>query len=244
MGQPIGAFYGFINDGMFQSAAEINALNQTARQRTGDATAVYQSGALPGRLRFRDVNGDGTVTLADRTIIGSPHPDFTAGLDLQFRRGSFDVSSTLFGTFGNDIFDAQKEFYVFRNFSTNVRKDRLSNSWTPDNPNAKYPEPDVDDNSTRAISSFYVEDGSYVRLRNVQVGYTPPPNLLRGLSNARLYLQGENLLTFTGYDGLDPALPAAFVERGGADVRDQYRGVDRGVYPSSRVFSLGVTTSF
>jgi TonB-dependent starch-binding outer membrane protein SusC len=247
LGHPIGSFYGFIADGMFQTQAEINALNQAARQQTGDATAVFQSGADPGRLRFRDVNGDGVVTLADRTIIGSPHPDFTAGLDLGFRWKLWDLSATLFGSFGNDIFDVQKEFYVFRNFSTNVRRDLLTDSWTPENPNAKYPQLDVNDTYSIQVSSFYVEDASYVRLRSVQLGYNVPPRLSRWLPGGRVYLQAENLFTFTGYDGLDPELPAlgGTVATGAAgDVRDQVRGIDRGSYPSNRTFSIGLTTSF
>jgi TonB-linked SusC/RagA family outer membrane protein len=231
VGHPIGSFYGLIAEGMFRDAADV----------AGHAT---QTGAAPGRLKFRDVDGDGQVTLADRTIIGNPHPDFTAGLDMTYRRGPFDVSATMFGSFGNDIFDVQKEFYIFRNFSTNVRKDLLANSWTPQNPNAKYPRVDVNDIYSSAISSFYVEDGSYVRLRNLQLGYDVPPRLLRWVPAAKLYVQAENLFTITGYDGLDPALPAARVSGPAGDIRDQYRGIDRGSYPSSRTFSLGMITNF
>ena len=243
VGHPIGAFFGYIQDGIFNSPAEVTA-------------HAAQDGKAPGRFRFKDVNGDGTVTLADRVIIGSPHPDFTAGLDLGARRGNFDVSATLFGSFGNDIFDVQKEFYVFRNFSTNVRDDLLENSWRPANPTAprdqwtaanpgaKYPILDQNDNFSRAISTFYVEDGSYVRLRTLQLGYSVPPRYARWLSATRVYLQAENLFTMTGYDGMDPALPAASVFGAAGDIRDQYRGVDRGTYPSNRVFSLGLVTSF
>ncbi len=207
------------------------------------ASHAKQDGAAPGRIKFRDVDGDGEVTLADRTIIGNPHPDFTAGLDLGVRRGNFDLSATLFGTYGNDIFDVQKEFYVFRNFSTNVRKDLLNNSWTPEHTNAKYPRLDQNDVFSHAISSFYVEDGSYTRLRNVQLGYNVPASM-RWLPGSRIYVQAENLFTITGYNGLDPALPAANIFGPAGDIRDQYRGIDRGVYPSSRTFSVGVTTSF
>jgi hypothetical protein len=231
LGNPIGAFYGYIADGLFRDAADVSG-------------HAKQNGAAPGRIKFRDVNGDGEITLADRTIIGSPHPDFTGGLDLEYLRGRFDVSATVFGTFGNDIFDVQKEFYVFRNFNTNVRKDLLTDSWTPENPNAKYPRLDVDDTYSKDISSFFVEDGSYVRLRNVQIGYQVPPRYARFLTNARVYVQAENLFTITGYDGLDPALPAANVFGPAGDIRDQYRGVDRGTYPTNRVFSIGITTSF
>jgi TonB-dependent starch-binding outer membrane protein SusC len=250
VGYPIGAFYGLILDGIFQNQAEIDALNERARQITGDPDAVYQDGAAPGRFRFRDVTGDGRVTAADRTIIGDPHPDFTAGLNLGVRWNNWDLGASLFGTFGNDIFDVQKEFYVFRNFNSNVRRDVLSQSAVLNeagevsNPDAKYPRLDVTDEFSRAISSFYVEDGSYVRLRSLQIGYTVPPGRFPGLENVRIYVQGENLFTITGYSGLDPALPASSVSSAGMDIRDQARGIDRGAYPSNRTFTLGFGVAF
>jgi TonB-linked SusC/RagA family outer membrane protein len=241
VGHPIGAFYGLVADGFFPNAADATShatVNGTC------PVAPCQDGAAQGRLRFKDINGDKKITLADRTIIGTPHPDFTAGLDMGYRRGNWDLSATVFGTFGNDIFDVQKEFYVFRNFSTNVRKDLLTDSWTPENPNAKYPRLDINDNYSHAISSFYVENGSYVRLRNVQVGYNVPARFARWVSATRVYVQAENLFTITGYDGLDPALPAANVTGPAGDIRDQYRGIDRGTYPSNRTFSIGLVTNF
>jgi TonB-linked SusC/RagA family outer membrane protein len=230
VGQPIGAFYGYVADGFFQSDAE--------------AAASGQDGAKAGRIKFRDVNGDGKITADDRTIIGSPHPKFTSSLDLGYRYGNFDISGTVFGTFGNDIFDNQKEWYVFREFNTNVRKDLLANSWTPTNPNAKYPRIDISDTYSSAISSFYVEDGKYIRMRNLQLGYNVPSSLSRWLSATRVYVQAENLFTITGYNGLDPSLPAADVNGAAGDIRDQYMGIDRGSYPSSRTFSVGITASF
>jgi TonB-dependent starch-binding outer membrane protein SusC len=227
---PIASFFGYQADGFFRDAADV-------------AAHAAQEGKAPGRIKFRDVNGDGRITLADRTIIGNPHPDLTAGVDGAVRRGKWELSGTVFGSFGNDIWDAQKEFYIFSNFSTNVRKDRLTDSWTPENQNAKYPRIDQNDTQSSALSSFYVEDGSFVRLRNLQLAYTLPEGA-RYLRNARIYLQAENLFTITGYDGLDPALPVRDVTSGGRDVRDQYRGVDTGVYPSNRTFSIGITTSF
>jgi TonB-dependent starch-binding outer membrane protein SusC len=231
VGHPIGSFYGLIADGFFRDAADV-------------ANHATQDGAAPGRIKFRDVNGDGQITLTDRTIIGTPHPDFTAGLDFEYRWRDWDVSASVFGTFGNDIFDVQKEFYIFRNFSTNVRRDLLANSWTPERPNSKYPRLDVNDNYSHALSSFYVEDGSYVRMRNLQIGYTVPTRMARWISAARVYVQAENLFTRTDYEGLDPSLPAANIVGPAGDIRDQYRGIDRGTYPSNRTFSIGIVTSF
>jgi len=229
---------------MFKDAADAAA--RTAAGGCGVAAGKQpcQSGADPGRLKFADINGDGNVTLADRTIIGTPHPKFTTGLDGSLRRGNWDLSATVYGTFGNDIFDVQKEFYVFRNFSTNVRQDLLTDSWTPTHTNAKYPQLDINDSYSHQISDFYVEDGSYIRLRTLQLGYNLPPAWAKWTQASRVYVQAENLLTFTGYDGLDPALPAANVFGPAGDIRDQYRGVDRGTYPSNRTFSIGLVTSF
>jgi TonB-linked SusC/RagA family outer membrane protein len=234
VGYPIGSFYGLICDGIFMDANDV-------------ANHATQDGAAVGRLKFRDVNGDGQITSADRTIIGSPHPDFTAGLDFSLHMGAFDFFATVFGSFGNDIWDAQKEFYVFRNFSTNVRADRLTQSAVVENgvvtnPDAKYPQLDVNDTfSGQQLSSFYVENGSYVRLRTLQIGYRLPASFL---PNTRVYVQAENLFTLTGYDGLDPALPAANIYGSAGDIRDQYMGVDRGAYPSNKMISVGINTTF
>ncbi|HEX2693662.1 MAG TPA: SusC/RagA family TonB-linked outer membrane protein [Gemmatimonadaceae bacterium] len=230
IGHPIGSFYGYIADGYFQNAADV-------------AAHATQDGAAPGRIKFRDVNGDGKITAEDRTIIGSPHPNFTAGLDLGAHRGSWDASATIFGTYGNKIFENQMDFYVFQDFSSNVRKDLLANSWTPQNPNAKYPILDINDTYSDRPSSYFVKDGSYTRLRNLQVGYTLP-GTSRYLPGARVYVQGENLFTKTNYDGLDPALPPVNASGAAGDIRDQFMGVDQGAYPTNRIFSIGITTSF
>ena len=244
VGQPIGSFYGYIADGYFNNAADAAA--HTPDPVTGKCASYCQTGAAPGRIKFKDVNHDGQITLADRSIIGSPLPKFTAGLDMGVRKGNWDLNATVFGTYGNKIFENQMEWYVFREFNTNVRKDLLANSWDPahPNPNAKYPIIDNSDNYSRQISSFYVKDGSYTRLQNLQLGYNVPASMSRYLSAARIYVQAENLFTITGYDGLDPALAPQNVGGAAGDIRDQYRGVDRGQYPSSRTFSIGLTTSF
>lgn len=237
VGFPIGSFRGLKTDGIFANQAEVNA-------------HVQQDGAAPGRFRFVDVNGDGRITAADRTIIGDPHPDFIAGLDLGFQYKNWDFNANIFGTFGNDIFDVQKEFYVFRNFNTNVRKDLLTKSAVVQNGqvtnlgSAIYPQLDISDTFSSQQSDFFVEDGSYVRLRSLQVGYTFPPDVVPGMRNLRLFVQAENLFTITGYSGLDPALPALSASRGGIDVRDQARGLDRGSYPSNKTLTFGVSALF
>jgi TonB-linked SusC/RagA family outer membrane protein len=241
VGYPIGSFYGFEADSFFEDDAAV-------------ADHATQDGAAPGRLRFvdqltEDTDGDGvpdavndTINADDRVIIGDPHPDFTAGLDLSLNIGAFDFFATVFGTFGNEIFNNQKEWYVFGNFSANVRRDLLTDSWEPGKTDAKYPRLDINDTfSGQQLSSYYIEDGSYVRLRTMQVGYRIPA---KWIPNTRVYLQAENLLTFTGYSGPDPALPPGSAFGAAGDIRDQYRGVDRGAYPNSKTFSFGVSTKF
>jgi TonB-linked SusC/RagA family outer membrane protein len=231
LGEAIGSFYGKQMVGFFRDSADVLA-------------SPTQDGAAPGRIKFADVNHDGKITADDRTIIGSPHPDWTSSLDLGYRWRNFDLAGTIFGSFGNDIFDRQMEFYVFRNFSTNVRSDLLAESWTPTHQDAKYPRLDNNDNYSHEVSSFYVKDGSYVRMRNLQLGYNLPATMSKWLTASRVYVQAENLFTITGYDGLDPALPAINTTSNGADVRDQFRGIDQGSYPSSKTFSIGIVTSF
>jgi TonB-linked SusC/RagA family outer membrane protein len=235
VGHPIGSFYGYIADGYFQNAADV-------------AAHATQDGAAPGRIKFRDISGpngtpDGVIDANDLTIIGSPHPKFTMGIDLGAHRGNWDASATIFGTYGNKIFENQMDFYVFQDFSSNVRKDLLANSWTPQNPNAKYPILDINDSYSGRPSSYYIKDGSYTRLRNLQLGYTLP-TAARYLPGARVYVQGENLFTKTSYDGLDPALPPANANGAAGDIRDQFMGVDQGAYPTNRIFSIGIVTSF
>lgn len=245
VGQPIGSFFGLVTDGYFRDQADATA--HLAAGNCGVGTGLTgvpcQDGAAPGRFKFKDINGDGTVDAADRTVIGSPHPKFTMGIDLGAHRGSWDASATIFGTFGNKIFDGQKDFYVFRDFQTNLLKDRLSNSWSPTNQDAKYPILDINDIYSGAASSFYVEDGSYTRLRNIQIGYTLPGNAPY-LAGARVYVMGDNLWTNTDYQGLDPAIPPGSQTGPAGDIRDQFMGVDRGSYPTNRVFSIGISTSF
>jgi len=229
VGYPIGSFYGLVTDGIFQNQAEVDA-------------HVTQDGAAPGRIRFKDVNGDGMISNADRDVIGSYHPDFTGGLNLDFTWKNFDLNAFLFASLGNDIYDVTREFIVFRLFSTNVRQDRLTDSWTPNNPGAKYPIIDQNDQYSTTYSDFYVSDGSYLRLRNLQLGYNIPSQ--SWFSNMRVFVQGQNIFTITGYDNLDPALPNQDESNAAGNTTDQNGGIDRGAYPSNKIFSVGINATF
>ena len=254
LGTPIGSFFGLVADGYYRDSLDA--------AQCGDGNPAGQcwaDGARPGRIKFKDLNGDGHITSADRAIIGSPHPDFSAGLDLSLRHGNWDLSATLFATVGNKIFNQEKYWYVFRYFDTNVRSDRLDNSVVLDavcndvaavcpgkvtNPGATYPRLDSQDAFSRQFSSYWVESGSYLRLRNLQIGYNVPPAWIRWIPAARIYLRAENLFTITGYSGLDPALPAADHTGAAGDDRDSYRGIDQGSYPTNRIITIGISTTF
>ncbi len=226
---PIGSFYGYKTDGIFQNEGEVDA-------------HADQDGKDVGRFRFVDTNEDGIVNSEDRTIIGSPHPDFTAGLSFNASWKNFDLSTFFFGSFGNDIFDITKEFTVFRLFSTNVRQDRLTDSWTPTNTGAKYPQLNQNDQFSSQFSDFYVEDASYFRWKNLQIGYTIPR--AGWFQSMRVYIQGQNLFTISGYSGYDPALPTISSDGSAGNQSDQASGIDRGTYPASRIFSIGVNATF
>lgn len=229
VGYPISSFYGMVQDGIFQNQGEVDA------HPTQDGKAV-------GRFRFKDTNEDGIVNAEDRDIIGSPHPDFTGGLSFNASWNNFDMSMFFFTSVGNDIFDVQKEFTVFRLFSTNVVQDRLTESWTPDNTDGIYPLLDQNDQFSSTFSSFYVDDGSYLRLRNLQIGYTLPK--AGWFQNMRIYLQGQNLFTLTGYHGTDPALPAISTDGSTGNRSDQSMGIDYGAYPANRIFTIGINANF
>ena len=233
LGQPIGSFYALEADGFFENEAAVEAHAQ-------------QDGAAPGRIRFKDTNNDGVINAEDRTIVGSYHPDFTAGLNLGFNWKNFDFNMFLFGSFGNEIFDITKEFTIFRLFNTNVRADRLTDSWEPGMTDAKFPRLDQNDNFSSAYSSYYVEDGSYVRAKNMQLGYTLPQNMLGnlGVSSLRIYIQAQNLFTITSYENVDPALPNINRNSNGVNIIDQTAGIDRGNYPTNRILSIGVNAAF
>ncbi len=233
LGNSIGTFYGYKTDGIFQNDAEVDA-------------HATQDGAAPGRIRFVDTNGDGTITAADRDIIGSYHPDFTGGVNIGLNYKNFDLNIFLFASVGNEIFDITDEFTIFRLFSTNVRADRLTDSWTPNNPNAKYPQLDQNDQFSSFFSDFYVDDASFLRAKNITLGYTIPGSSLgnSGISSIRLYVRGENLFTITGYDNIDPALPAINRNVNGVNVTDGTQGIDRGTYPTNRIISFGVNAQF
>lgn len=232
VGYPISSFYGWVADGYFQNQSEV------------DAHAEQQGKAI-GRIRFKDLDGDGIINDNDKGPIGSPHPDFTMGINIGFQVQRFDFSAFLFASVGNQIFNYEKLFNVFSFFNSNVRRDVVTDSWTPSNPNAKYPINDLNDIFSISPSTFYVEDGGYLRAKNVQLGYTFPTGTFGNVfSSLRLYVQAQNLFTITNYSGLDPALSNFDINGGGTGSPDLWTGYDLGNYPTERKLLFGINASF
>jgi TonB-linked SusC/RagA family outer membrane protein len=224
-GEIVGAFYGFKNDGIFQNQTEINS-------HSAENGALLQPNAQPGDLRFVDYNQDGVFNDDDLTIIGNPFPDFFGGVNLNFGYKNFDLSMQWYGTFGNDVLNYTRSFLNSGNNDFNVAQGALNNVWTPENPNAEYPRLSVVDrnNNYKVPSDFFLEDGSYLRLRNIQLGYNFN---IKGFQNSRVYVGGQNLLTITNYSGFDPE-----VQAGGNVINDF--GVDYARNPTTRTVLLGL----
>lgn len=224
-GKPFPYFYGYKTNGIFQNMDEV-------RSYTNAEGGMIQPNAVPGDVRFVDVNGDGVISDDDRTDIGKGMPDWTYGLNINVAWKGFDLSMMWQGTIGNDIFDATRRLDIP---STNLPSYML-NRWTGEGTSNKIPRFVLGDNVNWQSSDLYVSDGSYLRLKNIQLGYTLPASLTKKvfISSLRVYLAAENLLTFTKYDGFDPEISS-----GGTSL-----GLDYGVYPQSRTFTIGANISF
>lgn len=225
IGYPISSFRGYEVEGIIKTEAEV--ANQPA-------------GSQIGGLKYRDIDGDGKITDADNTIIGSPHPDFTMGLNIGLDYKNFDVQAFFLGVYGNQIFNATKIQSYFQNFNSNIGKNVLAEQGTGLNPKINGL-----DAGSRSASSFYIEDGSYTRLGNLAIGYKLPTSLLNKakIESLRVYLQGQNLFTITNYSGVDPAVSNANIGNSG-NVNDLRTGYDNGNYPSNKIISFGVNLGF
>lgn len=234
-GEPISSFYGYIVDGIFNSEEEVSA-----HVPYGSTSFAEDTYSRPGVFKFRDVNGDKKITADDRTVIGNPHPDFTYGLNIDVEFKNWDLSMFFQGSQGNDLINYVNRWILFNNFSGNRGKERLYESWTADRFAAgdKITQPIAirDDANMQKSSTFFVEDGSYFRMKDLQLGYTFPESWLgkTGISRLRVYVQATNLFTITDYSGLDPELSNP------DNNPDRQMGVDEGVYPTSRFFMFGV----
>ena len=226
-GLPIGYFWGYKTEGIFQTEAEVF-------QHIGITGEVLQPKAVPGDVIFIDVNKDGVLNDDDRTMIGNPTPDFTIGMNASAEYKQFDFSLLLSGAYGNDIFNgSQRQDLRYTNRTT-----AILDRWTEDNPSNEVPRYTwIDANNNYRVSDLYVEDGSYLRIKNIQLGYSLPNSVLNIINATkwRFYFSAENLLTFTKYTGADPEIGAM----SSFDI-----GIDRGIYPQARIIRFGTSLTF
>ena len=237
-GRPVSSFYGYIVDGIFQDQAEVDA-----------APKAFDTYNAPGKFRYRDVSGpqgvpDGKVDDNDQTFIGNPHPDFTGGINVSVGYKGFDLTVFANGSYGNDLFNYVSYWTDFQTFQGNRSRKMLYDSWRPGKTDAKLPILDASDAVSSRPSTYFVEDGSYLRIRNIQLSYSLPKAIIAkiGLANAQVYLQGTNLFTFTKYTGLDPDINV----RNNNDPRQANRqlGVDEGAYPVAKNITFGFNLGF
>ncbi|AKD58849.1 TonB-dependent receptor [Spirosoma radiotolerans] len=239
VGQPLSQFFGYQVAGFWNSQEEINTANAQVQQTAGDPNAVYQTDVAVGRFRYADTNGDGRITDDDRTFLGNPNPKFSYGLNLGATYKGFDFSMFLYGVSGNKIWNNLKWWHDFSSsFYSAKSHTALYDSWTPDHHDAKAPiQETVGSFSTASVpNSYFVENGGYLRARNVQLGYTLPANTLQklGVGRLRVYVQAANLFTITKYSGLDPELTGNTTSF----------GIDTGAYPNQRQYLFGINLSF
>ena len=228
-GYPIGGYWLISTAGYFNSQEEVDAYAKDGKK--------IQPAAEPGDIKFVDANNDGVINDDDRVFQGSPFPDFTFALNGNMRYKNFDLSIGLQGVLGNKIYNATRQTLEDVTKGSNFLASCLD-YWTPENKNASHPRLTWDDpnRNTRAESDRYLENGSYLRLRSVQLGYTFPQTWFKGaIQHARVYINAENLFTITSYSGYSPDVNAD---------NANYRGFDNFIYPTNRTFILGLNVTF
>ncbi len=242
VGEPVGQFYGYETDGLFQNWDEVYShatQNQNPDEGRDEVTASQYT--APGDIRFKDLNGDGVINDADKTVIGSPIPDFNYGFTADLSYKSFDFSLFLQGNYGNDIYNGATKWLedLRQNFNQGAA---ALDRWTPENTSTDIPRatPNDPNSNISRSSDRYVEDGSYLRIKNMTVGYTFNQEFVNraGISRFRVYGTARNLLTLTGYSGLEPEIGSL----SSGTARDA--GLDRFVYPQPRAFLMGVQLGF
>lgn len=241
--KPIGSFYGYVTDGIFNSYDEVR---KSAQYEPGKND--WEQTTRPGDFRFKDLNGDGRITAEDRTYLGSPLPDFVFGIPLAFSYANFDLNLFLQGQTGNKIFNVM-DFYLNNAASGNLYADLRDRHWSgqvqsdreffPLNLNASIPDLDPSDAAYNFRGSdFFIKDGSYIRLQEVRLTYNFDKTISSKLqmSDLSVFLGAYNLLTFTGYNGFDPEIGKV----SGTEGNNLNLGVDHGNYPQARTFTVGL----
>ncbi|WP_247236658.1 TonB-dependent receptor [Telluribacter sp. SYSU D00476] len=231
VGQPLGVFYGLVTEGLFQNQDEVDAANGI----DGNPETPYQVARTgPGDFKYKDLNGDGRITDADKTIIGDPNPKFTFGLGGNFSYKRFDLNLQFFGVQGNDIFNVARSILESSGRAFN-KSSTVVNAWSGPGTSNTIPRPIITDpNSNTRLGSHLIEDGSYVRLRNIQLGYTIP---VKAVQSLQVYLAVQNAFIWTKFSGIDPEV--------GLDSNNSaIAGVYQDLYPQARTTSLGVRCNF
>ncbi|SEJ50237.1 TonB-linked outer membrane protein, SusC/RagA family [Dyadobacter koreensis] len=224
VGEPLGSFYGYVTDGLYQSADELAALTDASARKPGDR-------------RYKDLNGDKKIDDNDRTIIGRAQPKFIGGISNTFSYKGLDLTVFFQGVYGNKILNANRFELEYLNGTTNQDRDML-NRWTPTNTNTDIPRASTTRPANR-ISTRQIEDGSYLRLKNIQLAYNLPSSVTKSLhvQGIRFYVTAQNYVTWTKYSGYDPE-----VNRFGQDSRSQ--GFDYASYPAAKTLIFGLNVSF
>ena len=228
VGYPIGSYFGYVADGLFRTPEEV-------------AVHASQPGKALGNIRYRDLNGDGVINQEDRTIIGNPHPDFVYGINLYAQYKNWDFNLFFDGIQGNDMYNSQREMLDFTYFGFNHGRNTLD-AWDVDNANSLIPALSTSDNNDqKRASTYFIEDGSYFRLKSVNIGYNftiKGDNFFKklGLDTGKIYIQAENLMSITSFTGFDYEVPG--LSRTGIGIAGM------GVYPHTKSFSFGLNFQF
>lgn len=244
-GYPIASFYGYRVAGVFQNQQEIDQANAAAAQKGAPDNTYQGLSVKPGDYKFKDLNGDGYVTEADREILGNGFPKLNYGLNVGVSYKSWDANVFMYGIAGQQILS-----YSYKNLTSmaglgyrNILQSAYENAWTPDNQSNTYSRlTNKDLNQNGRVSDAYLQKGDFLRVQNIQIGYTFPKRLLKPvkMESARVALSAQNLFTFTGYKGGDPEIGGNLTDNNGV----LQTGLDAGRYPFPRIFSLGISFGF
>jgi len=231
-GRSVGGFYGFVTDGLFRSMDELNS-------GPDQGLGISPKGTWLGDIRYKDLNADGKIDQNDLTFIGDPNPSFTYGITNTFKYKTLDLSVFLQGSYGNDVLNYTKRTTEALNNVYNNQLETVMGRYSATNTDGKLPRYNQWHNNNFRVSDRFVENGSYLRIQNVTLGYNLPVNIIKKakMANARLFVSGQNLYTFTNYTGYDPELGAF---NGGAT----FFNIDNGNYPNPRTFTFGVNITF
>jgi TonB-linked SusC/RagA family outer membrane protein len=252
-GGEIGSFYGLRVEGIFQTQAEIDALNAIATEKEVNGGYYQQQRTAIGDFKFKDTDGNGYIDNNDREYLGHGFPTLNYGLNLSVNYKNWDASIYLYGVLGQSVLSyAYKNLTTMRSGTegyTNVLREYAENAWTLENKSTKYQRlTRNDDNHNTQVSDYYLLNADFLKIRNLQIGYTIPKNLLRSVlvDNMRVFVSAEDIFTFTGYvANLDPELPIGNNSQfNGANDSVLRTGVDRGHYPLPKAFTFGLTLGF